>query len=1158
MYSRHILKLYQLQKMLIRFLLLFPFIIILSNCTRQKEMPVVYEINRDWFFNKQGTKEWYPAQVPGYIHTDLFQNGLIPDPFYRLNEREVQWIENENWNYRTCFDLPEEFTAKQKIEIVFEGLDTYAEVRLNDSLLLFADNMFRSWKADITGLIREKDNHLNILFHSPIQYILPLYYRYGYTIPVNSEQPVTEKQVDIKTSTFTRKAQFHYGWDWAPRMVTSGIWRPVRIIGYDLVKIRNIHYQMETVDIKKAKYRVTAEIESLEEKQVEIRIKDLTNDKNLKHEIKNLIPGLNQFTIDMIIQKPELWWPNGMGDQTLYELSFEVYLGHSIIERKIDKIGIRTIEVVREPDSIGTSFYFRVNGIPVFIKGANYVPLDVFFPRVNNEKYETFIKDIKAGNMNMLRVWGGGIYENDIFYKLCDQYGILIWQDFMFSNSMVRGDPEFLDNISAEANEVVCALRNHPCIAMYCGNNEVLMFWESRWKDIRNKPEGSKLWKAYEEIFYKILPGAVQANDPEKFYWPSSPSSNYNEYDDTKACTSGNQHFWYVYFGRQPKELFAERKRMGRFISEYGLQSYPSLNNIRTFALPEDFDVWSPVMLQHHKLRLRNGNENMFYHILLDYPMPKDFTSTLYVSQVMQAEGIKVAAEAHRRNRDKTMGSLYWQANDCWPVTSWSGIDYYGNWKPLQYYVMRAYAPVLVSPYIQENRINVAVVSDLREEKNYTLKLEIMDFRGNICFSELKDIRVKPNASINFFSRPLSELISIQDTVNLFLNAKLMDGTKIISSNQLFFCKPKHLSLPRPKISTRFSPVKEGILITLTSDVLAKNVYMQCDENEGHFQDNCFNLLPGEIREITFRTDQLTDLNIFRNQFYIRTLADAFIHETNDFPEELVHLRPYEGNPVFTSGEDGAWDSKIRGRGYILKEEDGYHMWYTGYSGTEGNTKFLGYATSQNGYNWTRYPGNPVYDDYWTEDVFVVKNEDTYYMFAEGVDDISHMLTSTDRVNWKEHGNLDIRLTNGELLPGPYGSPTVWIEGSRWYLFYERKDLGIWIASTEDLKTWTNVLDEPVIRVGPDAFDHYAIALNQVIRYKGKYYAIYHSTPLPDWSTWDTHIAVSDDLIHWYIYPGNPIITGDKSSGIYVFDGEVYRLYTMHPEMNVYLPINNK
>jgi len=564
-----------------------------------------------------------------------------------------------------------------------------------------------------------------------------------------------------------------------------------------------------------------------------------------------------------------------LGEPFLYELTSHLKAGTQLLDEDIQKIGIRTIRVVQEQDEKGKNFYFELNGVPVFAKGANYIPNDNFIPRVSPERYEHIIKSAADANMNMLRVWGGGIYENDTFYDRCDEYGILVWQDFMFACSMYPGDETFLENVRQEAIQNVKRLRNHPCLALWCGNNEIDVAWSHDtpggwgWKQRFSADIRKKIWHDYENIFHRMLPDVVSEFDPKTFYWPSSPLADWDKRASYRS-TSGDIHYWGVWHGREPFENF--KLRIGRFMSEYGFQSFPEFNTVKSYTLPEDWDINSEVMAAHQRSGI--GNRRIKEYMDLYYRNPKDFESLLYVGQVLQAEGIKSAIEAHRQKMPYCMGTLYWQLNDCWPVASWSGIDYFGRWKALHYFVKKAFKQILVSPAINDNVLKVFVISDKLSRFNADLKLEILDFSGKTLWQKSISVEVQANTSQSYFDEKINNFIKGLNKKEFFLKTSLVQKDKVLSQNIIYFLPVKSLNLPAPVITKRIVPMKNGYQIILSSDKLAKNVYLSIDTDEGFFTDNYFDLVPGEEVLIDFlTTEKLTD---FEKKLKIITLRDSY------------------------------------------------------------------------------------------------------------------------------------------------------------------------------------------------------------------------------------------------------------------------------------------
>jgi beta-mannosidase len=813
-----------------------------------------------WQFREVGKDAWHPAIVPGCVHTDLLNNKLIDDPFYRDNEQKLQWIGKTDWEYQTSFNVAPEMLSRDRIQLVFEGLDTYAEVFLNNESLLAADNMFRTWRVDCKRLLKAGANTLRIRFRSPINEILPLMAKMNYQLPASNDQ-------GEKTSPHTRKAPYQYGWDWGPRFVTSGIWRPVYLESWEKARVEDLHILPKQVTAAAANLTAEVEVVANTEAIATIVVDNLT-DKSIaaKREVK-LAPGSNRVLLDFVIARPALWWPNGLGAHPLYGFKAKLLINGKLIDAKTTRTGLRSLELRQQRDDSGRSFTFVINGEPVFAKGANWIPADSFPTRVTRAKYRQLLASARDSNMNMLRVWGGGIYERDDFYELADEMGILLWQDFMFGCSMYPGDQKFLDNVRQEASDNVKRLRNHPSIVIWVGNNEIETAWKHwGWKD--QLP--AALWDDYLKIFHGLLPEVCHSLDPSRPYWPSSPSSNLE--DDPDSQKMGDVHYWQVWHAALP---FSEyEKQFPRFMSEYGFQSFPAIETVNAYTTLADHDIQSPVMMAHQ--RHPRGNQLIREYMLREYPEPKDFESFLYVSQVLQAEGIKIGAEHLRRIMPHNMGSLFWQLDDCWPVASWSSIDYTGRWKALQYYARRFYNDILVSPQLENDKLDIFVVSDRLQPAAAQLNLSLLDFDGNQLWAQRQDIEIQPLTSRSYATVAGASLLARRDPKAVFLLSEVLVDGKLVSSNEKFFEPYKNLSLPPSHITTGVAAVRGGFKITLAADKFARSVYLSAAEYGGAFSDNYFDLIPGRRVEVVFHPSNAVALKDFRSRLKIRTMADAF------------------------------------------------------------------------------------------------------------------------------------------------------------------------------------------------------------------------------------------------------------------------------------------
>ena len=816
-------------------------------------------LNSKWLFRQvpEG-KRWLNAHVPGNIHLDLLNNEIITDPYYRLNEKEQQWIGESDWEFKTSFDISPGYFKNEHIDIVFEGLDTYADVYINNRLILVADNMYCRWRKGIKDYLKTGTNELRVFFHSVIGETLPLYNKNGFIYGANNSQP------EPKLSVYSRKPGYHYGWDWGPRLLTCGIWRPVYLEAWNTVRLGDVHFIQRALSDKHAKLLLEAEIISAGNTHVDLVLSNITDafrEVKKRFEVQS---GICSVKVDFEIDNPEKWWCLGMGKQHLYELKLELY--HDGINKGIwqEKVGLRTIELVNDNDEYGKSFYFRINGMPVFIKGANCLPADYFIPRVKEEDYINLLNNAVDTNINMLRLWGGAVYEEDIFYKLCDEKGILVWQDFMFACAMYPADEIMQRRIRHEAEDNVRRLRNHPCLALWCGNNEIDEGWHQwGWQEQYNYSEKTceEIWNNYDIIFHKILPETVKKYDPGKAYLPSSPKHGFL---DVKSRTEGDMHYWGVWFLNHSREGFKEY--LPRFMSEYGLQSMPEMKTINEFTLPADLNLSSEVMLAHQRQypNLKKGQKLGGYDIMLKYMenefyVPDDFELLAYTSQLLQAEYIKYAIETHRRNKPYCMGTMYWQFNDLWPGTSWSTIDYYGRWKAANYIVRKAYEPVLASNDYHDNKIQVFIINDTAEKHSLQLKLKLMTFNGRIVFEKNMEVKAEPESSKSVFDIDLPEISSGYKINELVWTSRLCKQKKPVTENLYYFTYTKELTLEEPEIKYNISGNEDGYIIKIQSLKLARYVKLNTSNTEGRLSDNFFDLLPGEEKRVLFRPQKKWD-----------------------------------------------------------------------------------------------------------------------------------------------------------------------------------------------------------------------------------------------------------------------------------------------------------
>lgn len=825
---------------------------------------------------------WHTATVPGTVQTDLLADKLLPDPFYRDNEARVQWVGLADWQYQTTFTVDKATLARDHVDLVFDGLDTFADVYLNGNKLIAADNMFRRWRVPVKSALHVGNNTLEVRLYSPIKRLLPWLLKQPYALPGEFDSAFGDEPKGKQTANYVRKAAYQYGWDWGPRIVTEGIWQPVHLDSWNALRVDDFHIEQKYVSAEAAQVAAQFDLDADVSKPLHVSVDAIGPDGQTVVHVEQDVtvdPGTNQISVPLRIAHPKRWYPAGYGAQDMYTFKASIRDAGGELYSAQHATGLRTIELRRGKDAWGKSFAFVVNGIPVFGKGADMIPFDSFPTRATDAQMERVLQSARDANMNMVRIWGGGYYMPDRFYELTDRLGLLVWQDFMFGGAIPPHDAAFVDNTREEAIEQVKRLRDHPSIALWCGNNEVQTGWDS-WSDrlalkkAISPEERERIVTGMVNLFSNTLRNVVTQYDNTVPYWASTPSTDYES--DANVLDDGDYHYWNVWSG-EAKPVTEYLNITPRFQSEYGLQSFPDMRTIRAFAQSADMQPESTVMRAHQKFDSGNGNKRLMLYITRSYGDPKDFPSFVYLSQVMQAEGIQLAAEHLRASRPQSMGSMYWQLNDVWPGASWASIDYFGRWKALQFHARRFYAPLMIAALRNNGDTTVSLVSDLTAPKPLSWRMRVMDFSGHVLHEDTQSVTVAALASTKVGSYADADLLKGADPHTTFAVFQLLDGDHVVSQNLVFFDEAKQLALPLPQIRTSFEAGSDGYTLTLTTDTLARNVWISFGDLDADVSDNAFDLLPGQSKTVTVHSK--IALETLKRALHVQDLAGV-MHKT--------------------------------------------------------------------------------------------------------------------------------------------------------------------------------------------------------------------------------------------------------------------------------------
>lgn len=766
--------------------------------------------------------------LPGDVHTALLKAKEIPDPYFGANEQEVMWVNETAWT------MERRFTASAAdidgyLTLTLENVDTFATVILNGKVVAKTGNMFVRYDFDVTGKLRAGENTLRLEFAIARDIAWERSNAHPFPIPFTTNYQ--SNGLPGIPMNFIRKVACHAGWDWGICLMPIGVYgrmaiRRSRLARQDSVQVDQKHFK------DRVELTIETRLHAFADGEVELRHR--LEDETVGGKVR-VTRGENVFTHRITVRNPKLWWPNGQGEQPLYTLTTTLDG-----EKTTRRIGLRKLEWIVEKDAIDHNFKCRINGRDITMMGANWIPADAIPSRITPAVVRDLLESAKAVNMNMLRVWGGGQYEPDYFYELCDELGLLVWHDFMFSCMGYPANREFLDDVAVEITQQVRRLSHHASIALWCGDNECIgaIGWHQVTRDNRERYVAN-----YTRLNY-LLQRIVEDEDPARRFWPSSPSLGYLDFSDGwHSDTRGDTHFWQVWHEAAPFER--AREVNPRFASEFGFQSFTSMNVIETFTRPEDRNPSSPVMESHQ--RNEGGNARILETMTRYFRFPRDFESMVFLSQVQQGLAIKTMIEYWRSTKPRCMGTLYWQINDTYPVHSWASLDYGGHWKLLHYMAKRFYLPVSVVAVPEGEQILIKAINDTAARAQIGVEVRAIDVAGGERMLHAGKASVSPDAASVVARVPLRKL---GDGEFLFISWTDADG-KLLGENDFFPKAYKYYEPAPAKIKASWSGSDEKPVLTLTTDRPALFVTASVDV-PGYFSDNALTLIPGRPAKLGF------------------------------------------------------------------------------------------------------------------------------------------------------------------------------------------------------------------------------------------------------------------------------------------------------------------